>query len=179
MITINLFILLSKITEYQKNMGCALPLVLLKMYKSFLCYKLRVVKSLFVAILIFGCLSTNAQGVGDPSYIRSVFFRGGSSYVSSQESKQLLAFLDSIPNVHNFLITVHSHTDDVGGSEYNELLSEARSQSVIKLLLKKEDIKKESIEIKDFGLFNPTYDNSTNYGRRMNRRVDIIFWLTI
>ena len=45
--------------------------------------------------------------------------------------------------------------------------------------LENKGIKKESIEIKDFGLFNPTYDNSTNYGRRMNRRVDIIFWLTI
>lgn len=136
-------------------------------------------KSLLVAILIFACLPTNAQGVGEPSYIRSVFFRGGSSYVSSQDSKQLLAFLDSIPSVHNFMITVHSHTDDVGGSEYNEVLSEARSQSVIKILLKNKDITRESIEIKDFGLFNPTYDNSTNYGRRMNRRVDIIFWLTI
>lgn len=77
------------------------------------------------------------------------------------------------------MITVHSHTDNVGGSEYNEVLSESRSQSVIKVLLGNKKIKREAIEIKDFGLFNPTYDNSTNYGRRMNRRVDIIFWLTI
>jgi len=160
-------------------MGCSLPLGLLNMHKSFLCHKLRGVKSLIVIILVFVCFSTKGQNTGEPSYIRSVYFGGGSSYVNSQQSKQLLAFLDSIPSIHNFLITVHSHTDNVGGSEYNEILSEARSQSVIKLLLENKGIKKESIEIKDFGLFNPTYDNSTNYGRRMNRRVDIIFWLTI
>ena len=40
-------------------------------------------------------------------------------------------------------------------------------------------IKKEAIEIKDFGLFNPIYDNSTWEGRRMNRRVDVILWLAI
>ncbi|MGW8123920.1 OmpA family protein [Roseivirga echinicomitans] len=136
-------------------------------------------KQVLIVITLLISLSVSGQSFGEPSYIRSVYFGGGSSYVNSQQSKQLLAFLDSIPNVHNFLITVHSHTDNVGGSDYNEALSESRSQSVIRLLLENENIKKESIEIKDFGLFNPTYDNTTNYGRRMNRRVDVIFWLTI
>lgn len=130
-------------------------------------------------ILLFLSTSAMAQGFGEPSFIKSVFFGGGSSYVDRRQSEQLLNFLDSIPNVHNYIITVHSHTDNVGGKEYNEVLSQRRSDTVIDILLGNKKIKKEAIEIKDFGLFNPTYDNSTSYGRRMNRRVDIILWLTI
>ena len=38
------------------------------------------------------------------------------------------------------------------------------------------DFKSNQIEIRDFGQFNPIYDNSTWEGRSRNRRVDIIFW---
>jgi outer membrane protein OmpA-like peptidoglycan-associated protein len=122
---------------------------------------------------------TQAQQFGEPSYIRSVYFRGGSYIVEWEQSENLQAFLDSIPNIHNFIITVHSHTDNVGGKEYNQMLSQMRSESVVEELLLSEKVKKEAIEIKDFGLFNPVYDNSTWEGRRRNRRVDIILWLAI
>jgi outer membrane protein OmpA-like peptidoglycan-associated protein len=120
-----------------------------------------------------------AQRFGEPSFIKSVYFGGGSSYVDYRQADKIVAFLDSVPNVHNYVITIHSHTDNIGGADYNEFLSQMRSESVIELLLINEKIKREAIEIKDFGLFNPVYDNSTNYGRRMNRRVDIILWLAI
>lgn len=120
-----------------------------------------------------------AQGFGEPSAIRSVYFRGGSYYVDRAQSTELQQFLDSIPNIHNYVITVHSHTDNVGGKEYNEWLSEMRSEMVIEELILNEKVKKEVIEKKDFGLFNPIFDNSTWEGRRKNRRVDIILWLAI
>lgn len=136
-------------------------------------------KPLLISLFLGLVFSAHAQSFGEPSYIKSVYFGGGSSYVDREQSEKLLHFLDSIPNVHNYIITVHSHTDNIGGKEFNEMLSERRSESVIEVLLACKKVKKESIEIKDFGLFNPTYDNSTSYGRRMNRRVDIIFWLAI
>lgn len=134
-----------------------------------------------LCLTIFICLSSlaHAQRFGEPSFIKSIYFGGGSSYVDYRQADKILAFLDSVPNVHNYVITVHSHTDNVGGQEYNEFLSQMRSESVIEVLLENKKIKKESIETKDFGLFNPVYDNSTGYGRRMNRRVDIILWLAI
>ena len=122
---------------------------------------------------------TSAQGFGEPTYIRSVYFRGGSSYVDSFQSFELMQFVDSIPNIHNFIITVHSHTDNIGGKEYNEELSQMRSDSVIEILLFNDKIEQRVIEKKDFGLFNPVYDNSTWEGRRRNRRVDIIFWIAV
>lgn len=126
---------------------------------------------LFTAIAVSG----KAQGFGEPSYIRSVYFRGGSFYIDRYQNTELTQFVDSIPNIHNFIITVHSHTDNIGGKEYKEWLSEMRSDSVIELLLKNEKIQEGVIEKKDFGLFNPVYDNTTWEGRRRNRRVDVIF----
>jgi outer membrane protein OmpA-like peptidoglycan-associated protein len=120
-----------------------------------------------------------AQQFGEPSFVRSVFFGGGSFYVDYEQIEKVQHFLDSVPNLHNYVITVHSHTDNIGGAEYNEWLSEMRSESVIEVLIENEKLVRDMIEIKDFGLFNPVYDNSTWYGRRMNRRVDIILWLAI
>ena len=122
---------------------------------------------------------TQAQQFGEPSFVKSVYFGGGSFYVDYDQMEELQQFLDSIPNLQNYLITVHSHTDNIGGVEYNEWLSEMRSESVIEVLIEHEKLEREMIEIQDFGLFNPIYDNSTWQGRRMNRRVDIILWLAI
>ncbi|MCE7990891.1 MAG: OmpA family protein [Roseivirga sp.] len=122
---------------------------------------------------------SQAQQFGEPSFVRSIYFGGGSFYVDYEQTEKLQHFLDSVPNLHNYIITVHSHTDNIGGAEYNEWLSEMRSESVIEVLIENEKLERDMIEIKDFGLFNPVYDNSTWYGRRMNRRVDIILWLAI
>ena len=130
-------------------------------------------------LLIATSIVAKGQDFGEPSFIKSVYFRGGSHFVEWEQSEYLQTFLDSIPNIHNYIITVHSHTDNVGGKEYNQWLSEMRSESVIEELLINEKVRKESIEIQDFGLFNPIYDNSTWEGRRKNRRVDIILWLAI
>lgn len=132
---------------------------------------------LFLAgISIFGA---KGQTFGEPSFMTSVYFGGGSSFVDFDQSKALSKFLSEIPNKHNFVITVHSHTDNIGGKEYNQWLSNMRSEAVIEELIMCDEIKREMIEIKDFGLFNPVHDNSTREGRRKNRRVDVIFWLAI
>lgn len=134
----------------------------------------------FTLLSLLCCLNlAQGQQFGEPSYVRSIFFGGGSFYVDYDQMEKLQTFLDSVPNLHNYLITVHSHTDPIGGVEYNEWLSEMRSESVIELLIENEKLTREVIEVRDFGLFNPVYDNSTWYGRRMNRRVDIILWLAI
>lgn len=134
---------------------------------------------LLAFLMLCSVTLSQAQGFGEPSFVRSVYFGGGSFYVDYEQMEKVQHFLDSVPNLHNYVITVHSHTDNIGGSEYNEWLSEMRSESVIEVLIENEKLERDMIEIKDFGLFNPVYDNSTWYGRRKNRRVDIILWLAI
>lgn len=106
---------------------------------------------------------------------KSVYFGGGSYYIDEIQIVEIQEFVKNIPNVENYSITVHSHTDNIGSAQYNDWLSEMRSTSAIQIL-KELAIDPEKIEIKDFGQHNPVYDNSTLQGRMKNRRVDIIFW---
>jgi outer membrane protein OmpA-like peptidoglycan-associated protein len=124
------------------------------------------------------CYSASAQyhQIEEKGYVlKSIYFGGGSYYVDDVQITELNQLIDSIPNVKDFTITVHSHTDNIGGAAYNEWLSQMRSESVIHELLLSE-FSMNQIQIKDFGQFNPVFDNSTWEGRLNNRRVDIIFW---
>ncbi|MCP4457946.1 MAG: OmpA family protein [Cytophagales bacterium] len=126
-------------------------------------------------LFVFG-LYSNAQNEDRPEYlIKSIYFGGGSHSIDSVQLEDLYHFIDSIPEVEFYSISIHSHTDNIGGIQYNEWLSEMRGGTVINQLVFKE-LSPENIVTKDFGQFNPVYDNSTLEGRIRNRRVDIIFW---
>lgn len=107
--------------------------------------------------------------------IKSVFFGGGSYMIDDEQRLSVKEFIEKIPNVEHYSITVHSHTDNIGGAEYNEWLSQQRSNAAV-YLLEALGIERELVEIQDFGQFNPIYNNDTWLGRMKNRRVDIIFW---
>jgi len=68
-----------------------------------------------------------------------------------------------------------SHTDPIGGKEYNDWLSKMRSEAVRQILFQKE-IPERKITIKDWGLENPVYSNNSYQGMQMNRRVDVILY---
>ncbi len=129
----------------------------------------------FSLLLILNITFSGFAQEDDGYVIKSIYFGGGSYYIDDFQAGKLYEFLDSIPNIEGYSITIHSHTDNIGGVEYNEWLSERRNDAVIQLL-KKRNILEEMIKRKDFGQLNPVYDNSTQLGRMKNRRVDIIFW---
>jgi outer membrane protein OmpA-like peptidoglycan-associated protein len=107
---------------------------------------------------------------------KSIFFGGGSYYVDEFQIEELYDFLDSIPNMlDKYDIHLISHTDPIGGKEYNAWLSRMRSEAVQQILLHKE-IPDHKITIEDWGLDNPVYSNSSYEGMQMNRRVDVILY---
>lgn len=107
---------------------------------------------------------------------KSIFFGGGSYYIDEFQIEELYDFLDSIPNMlDKYDIQLISHTDPIGGKEYNEWLSKMRSEAVRQLLLQRE-IPERKITIKDWGLENPVYSNNSYQGMQMNRRVDVILY---
>lgn len=129
--------------------------------------------SFYILFLMAGLIFGQDQSQG--YVLKSIYFGGGSYAADEYQLQELYDLVDSIPEIKHYTITVHSHTDNIGGAAYNEWLSNMRSETVIAELLKM-DFKANQIEIKDFGQFNPVYDNDTWEGRRLNRRVDIIFW---
>lgn len=107
---------------------------------------------------------------------RSIYFGGGSYYIDEEQTAMLSDWLDSIPNLlDKYQIQLISHTDPIGGKEFNDWLSKMRSNSVYEILIMK-DIPDHVINIKDWGLENPVFNNQSRRGMRMNRRVDVILF---
>ena len=106
----------------------------------------------------------------------SIYFGGGSYYIEDDQAQQLHNWLDTIPNLlEKYEIQLISHTDPIGGRDYNEWLSKMRSEAVQNLLVQRQ-IPENKISIKDWGLDNPVYSNETYSGMTMNRRVDVILY---
>lgn len=105
---------------------------------------------------------------------KSIYFDGGSWYIDDDQITELSHWIDSIPNLlDKYQIQLISHTDPIGGKEYNEWLSQMRSSAVFRLLLD-QHIPERIISVKDWGLENAVYSNDDWKGRIMNRRVDVI-----
>ena len=131
-------------------------------------------------LLILVALNAQAQEervltIQDQNLIKSVFFGGGSWYISDNQQQELKQFLEGFEDLTKYEITIHSHTDNIGGVEYNKWLSRMRGQSVFEQLLLN-NVSIDQITIEDFGLKNPLYDNKSFSGKRMNRRVDVVLW---
>ncbi|MFT4736473.1 MAG: outer membrane protein OmpA-like peptidoglycan-associated protein [Cyclobacteriaceae bacterium] len=135
-----------------------------------------------VSLLFFmGCLLikpalSQAQD-SEPSnyYLQSIYFAGGSYYITEDQQKEVRDFIGSVKQIENYQISVHGYTDNIGSKAYNQWLSAMRTQESIELL-ERFNIERSLIEIKQFGFYNPIYDNNSYLGRLKNRRVDIILW---
>ncbi|MCP9764513.1 OmpA family protein [Lacihabitans soyangensis] len=125
-----------------------------------------------LAILFFSCSTSFGQEMKE--IVKSIYFGGGRYHIDQNQAQQLADLVKSIKNLEYYEINIMSHTDPIGGREFNEYLSRMRSQSAIELL-KTLDIPQEKIRFKDFAFDAPAYDNNTWEGRARNRRVDIQF----
>lgn len=122
----------------------------------------------------FCCLFWLPALAQEHEIIRSIYFGGGSYYINEPQRNAINLFLDSLPHLDNYQISISSHTDNIGGASYNQWLSQMRSEAVLYQLIGKQ-IPREKVLIKNNGQQNPYFDNKTNIGRMSNRRVDIIF----
>jgi outer membrane protein OmpA-like peptidoglycan-associated protein len=68
---------------------------------------------------------------------------------------------------------VDGHTDNVGGDEYNQNLSDQRAESV-RAYLVDQGVLTGSVTAKGFGKTQPVGTNETAEGRQINRRVELV-----
>jgi len=68
---------------------------------------------------------------------------------------------------------IMGHTDSKGGESYNDRLSRARAEAVARYLIGSFGVVPEQLNTVGFGESKPLTDNSTEEGRKKNRRVEI------
>lgn len=101
--------------------------------------------------------------------LRNVLFNSGSAEllpVSFPELDRLYELLNRLPEIR---IEISGHTDNVGDTSDNQLLSENRARAVRAYLMEK-GIPGERLVYKGYGESAPISDNTTNAGRAENRR---------
>jgi outer membrane protein OmpA-like peptidoglycan-associated protein len=130
-----------------------------------------------ITLFLVLILSSASYAQGEQEELRrSIYFGGGSYDIDEYQMNMLSDWLDSIPNLlDKYQIQLISHTDPIGGKEFNEWLSKMRSLSVYEILIEK-DIPERFISIKDWDFENPVYSNQSRRGMWMNRRVDVILY---
>ncbi len=73
-------------------------------------------------------------------------------------------------------IQIDGHTDSTGSEEYNQRLSEKRSNAIRQYLIEKFKIDEASIVARGYGSKKPISENTNYQGRKKNRRVELSIW---
>lgn len=68
---------------------------------------------------------------------------------------------------------MEGHTDNVGGDEYNQRLSEQRAAAVRDFLVS-QGLNTNAITARGFGKTQPVASNDNSAGRQANRRVEMV-----
>ena len=109
--------------------------------------------------------------------------RGGAFAVNSHEltahAERLLSDAAKIMREHpDETIRINGHTDSTGTLLANQLLSEARANAAFNYLVGELELPAERFIVKGFGEDRPVASNTTDTGRTLNRRVEIVGELT-
>ena len=97
-----------------------------------------------------------------------------SSATMRPESTPLLKQVATLLNQHpDWTLTLEGHTDNVGGADYNQRLSERRAAAVVAYLVT-QGVAAERLDSAGFGMQRPVASNDSEAGRAQNRRVEIV-----
>ncbi len=101
------------------------------------------------------------------------FATASAAIVPGKDSQEVLDAVRKILEDHPDIkaLRVEGHTDSNGTAAYNRTLSQHRAESVVKWLVK-HGIDASRLSAQGFGPDRPIDDNSTDEGRRNNRRVE-------
>ncbi len=101
-------------------------------------------------------------------------FDTGKSTIQSSSYNQLNQLADYLKNNPKKQLMIHGFTDNVGDDKSNLTLSQHRANAVKKYLENK-NISSNRMIAQGYGENNPIADNSTEAGRKQNRRTEIVF----
>lgn len=105
---------------------------------------------------------------------QGILFETGKATVRPESAPTLKQIATALTQHPELRIRIEGHTDNVGGSEANQRLSEARAAAVKASLVKEYGVDAARLETAGLGDTKPAADNGTPEGRSSNRRVEVV-----
>ena len=105
--------------------------------------------------------------------LRNVLFEFASYDLTASSFPELDRLAAYLTENEKLQVEIHGHTDNVGGEEHNQLLSENRARAVVEYLIEK-GVDDERISSRGFGENQPIASNETEEGRAQNRRTEMV-----
>lgn len=110
--------------------------------------------------------------IGANAILNNVFFKFDSFELLPISFTELNRMVQFINNSNGIKFEVGGHTDNVGNDAYNQQLSEKRAKAVYNYLISK-GVSTNQLTYKGYGKNVPISDNSTEDGRKQNRRTEL------
>jgi outer membrane protein OmpA-like peptidoglycan-associated protein len=101
-----------------------------------------------------------------------ILFDTGSAQLKNEAVEQLVKVGDIVAKYGDDRVKIEGHTDAVGGTDYNQKLSEQRADAV-KTVLVARGVKPEQISVVGYGETKPIAPNDSTDGKAKNRRVEM------
>lgn len=109
--------------------------------------------------------------IGKSIVLRNIFFDFDKATIRPESANELDRLIKLLTDNPTLKIELGSHTDSKGSDEYNQKLSQSRSQSVVTYLIGK-GISADRLVAKGYGETVPVASNDTDEGRQQNRRTE-------
>jgi hypothetical protein len=106
--------------------------------------------------------------------VYGIYFDTGKSAIkpeSAQAVGEIAKLLTADPSLKVFVV---GHTDNVGGVDSNNKLSQGRAEAVLQALVSDHGIAPDRLKAYGCGQFAPVASNDTEDGRAKNRRVELV-----
>jgi len=114
-------------------------------------------------------------------FVDKILFDSGSVQIKARGRELLSVMADALKNDKDHDILVEGHTDNVplsaalkGRFPSNWELSAARAAAVARFLQENGGVKPERLSVRGYSFYRPVAPNTTEDGRRQNRRIEII-----
>ncbi|MCX7696344.1 MAG: OmpA family protein [Bacteroidales bacterium] len=109
--------------------------------------------------------------VGEKFTLRNIYYDFNSHKLRNESVEELNRLVKLMKDVPTLKIEISSHTDSIGGYQYNMKLSQRRAEEVVKYLISA-GIDKSRLVAKGYGYTQPIASNRTDEGRQLNRRTE-------
>ncbi len=105
--------------------------------------------------------------------LKNVFFTTGKTALEDWSFAELNRVVELLNREKTLIVQISGHTDNVGSDSSNQKLSTERANKVREYLLSK-GIDEKRITSKGYGASKPIAPNTTDEGKKKNRRVDLL-----